>query len=116
MKIIYDVSMAKKAFPTLAPETLSAAKRLGGSLKRARVRRRLTQAQVSRRADIGLATLQRLEQGDPGVGIGAVLEVLSVLERNWLSAVIEPIESDAQGRALEQLRLPSRVVNHHDDV
>ena len=108
--------MVKKAFPTLAPETLSAAKRLGSSLKLARVRRRLTQAQLSRRADIGLATLQRLEKGDPGVGLGVVLEVLAVLERDWLKAVIAPIEHDNHGRAMEQRRLPSRVVNHHVDV
>lgn len=107
--------MAKKAALTLSPETLSAVKRLGESLRIARIRRRLTQAQLATRAGIGVSTIQRLERGDAGLGLGSVLEVLAVLERGWLEALIDPVHADDPGRALERRRLPTRVVNRHDD-
>ena len=107
--------MSSKPQSTLSPETLAATKRLGGALKRGRVRRRLTQAQLAARADIGVATVQRMERGDPGLSLGAFFEVLAVLEREWIAAVIQPIESDPTGLAIEQRRLPSRVVIRHDD-
>lgn len=107
--------MAKRAAPLLSPESLVAVRRLGTALKHARVRRRLTQAQLASRAGIGVATVQRMERGDPGLGLGSFLEVLAVLERNWLDEVVRTVESDVAGRQMELRRLPSRVVNRDDD-
>lgn len=83
--------------------------RLGEALKRARVRRRLTQAQLGERAGISSRTLRRLEGGDPGFALGSFLEVLAVLEPDWPDAFIDPVEADAPGRTLEDARLPRRV-------
>ena len=102
--------MAKKSHP-LTPETLTANMRLGAAIRDARVRRRLTQAQLAERAGCGKVTIGRLESGDPGVSIGTTLEVLATLEREWLASVVAIPEQDLQGRALERLRLPQRVIN-----
>ncbi len=85
------------------------AERLGRAVKHARLRRRLTQAQLASRAGLGVATLQRLEGGDPGIALGSFLEVLLVLERDWAQDIVQLLEQDLPGRALELRRLPARV-------
>ncbi|MCB0739314.1 MAG: helix-turn-helix transcriptional regulator, partial [Bacteroidetes bacterium] len=45
----------------------------------ARLRRKLSSEQVAERAGIGRSTLVKLEQGNPGVGLGNLLNVLRVL-------------------------------------
>lgn len=92
-----------------SPETLSRMARLGEALKRARIRRRLTQEQLAERAGITSRTLRRLEDGDPGFALGSFLEVLAVLEADWPDLFIDPVEADVPGRTLEDARLPSRV-------
>lgn len=93
-----------------SPETLARLDRLGKALKKARVRRRLTQAQMADRAGIDRKTLGRLEQGDPGIALGSFLEVLAVLEADWPEQLLEPLEADAPGRVLSDARMPGRVV------
>lgn len=102
--------MAKKPHP-LTPETLTANVRLGAAIRDARVRRRLTQAQLADRVGCGKVTIGRLEAGDPGVSVGTALEVLATLQREWLEDVVSIPEQDQQGRKLERLRLPERVIN-----
>lgn len=94
-----------------SPETLSRAARFGASIKLARTRRRLTQEQLAERAGIARRTVVRLEQGDPGIAFGSVLEVLAVLEADWPDVLVDLVETDAPGRVLEDARLPSRVVS-----
>lgn len=52
---------------------------VGEQLKLARLRRRLTAAQVAERAGISRPTLSLLEKGDPGASLGNLLKVLAVL-------------------------------------
>lgn len=94
-----------------SPETLSATQRLGSALRSARIRRRITQQQLGDRAGLSKQTIGRLEAGDPGIALGNFLEILQVLERSWASDLVDMIEDDRRGRALESQRLPSRVVN-----
>lgn len=58
-------------------------KKLGSDIKAARLRRALPASVVAARAFTSRPTLQRIEAGDPGVGIGiyaAVLQALGLLD------------------------------------
>lgn len=61
----------------LAQDRLSV---LGQNIRLARKARGWTQAEAAKRFLIGRATLQRLEQGDPSVSIGAYLAALDVMD------------------------------------
>ena len=72
-------------------------------------RRRLPMGIVAERAFTSRTTLQRIEEGDPGVGIGiyaAVLQALGLLE--GLGQVAD-ISRDNVGQALAAAELPTRV-------
>ena len=107
--------MAKKPALTISPETLAASRQLGAALRTARIRRRLTQAQMAGRTGTGVATIQRMERGDAGVSLGTVLEALAVLERSWLSELVQMVVNDEPGRDMELRRLPKRVMNRDSD-
>src|ERR1700688_1573007 len=82
--------------------------KLGGDIKDARRRRRLPMAVVAERAFTSRSTLQRIEEGDPNVGIGiyaAVLNALGLLE--GLGQVAD-ISRDNVGEALAAAALPTR--------
>ena len=90
------------------PAALRALRTLGGDVREARLRRDLSMALVAERAFTSRSTLQRVERGDPTVGIGiyaAVLHVLGLADR--LAAVADP-GADELGRLLDTARLPKR--------
>jgi transcriptional regulator with XRE-family HTH domain len=71
--------------------------------------RGLTRAQLAERAGIGLSTLQRLENGDGGVGTEVLLRVLRSLGiLGSFSRALDPYESDL-GRLRSDELLPARV-------
>jgi transcriptional regulator with XRE-family HTH domain len=83
--------------------------KLGADLRDARRRRRLTMALVADRAFTSRSTLQRVEEGDPSVGMGiyaAVLHALGLLD--GLAQLAEPTK-DSVGMALASESLPKRV-------
>jgi len=75
----------------------------GENLKRARLRRKLSSEQVAERAGVSRATLVKMEQGHPGVGIGHVLNVLKVL--NLENELLNVAKDDVLGRKLQDLGL-----------
>lgn len=76
---------------------------IGENIKLARKRRKLTAAQVSERAGIHRATLNRIEKGDPSVAIGIYFNVLKVLNlENDFSKIAK---DDEFGRKLQDLDL-----------
>src|SRR5688572_13713011 len=84
-------------------------RKLGHDLRDARRRRGLPAAVVADRAFTSRPTLHRIEQGDPGVGIGiyaAVLQALGLLDR--LNQLADPSQ-DVTGLALAADKLPQRV-------
>jgi transcriptional regulator with XRE-family HTH domain len=86
-----------------------ALRKLGEDIRDARRRRQLPMAVVAERAFTSRSTLQRIEAGDPGVGMGiyaAVLHAVGLLE--GLSAVAD-IRNDRVGQALASASLPKRV-------
>ncbi len=96
--------------PILPPNAVRRAlRKLGGDIKDARRKRRLTTTVVAERAFTTRKTLQRIEQGDFSVSIGiyaSVLLALGMLER--LADLADPA-MDALGLTLAAADLPRRV-------
>ncbi len=96
------------AFPLPAPAVRALA-RLGEDLSRARRRRSLSQASVAERAGLSVATLKRLEKGDPGVGLEHLARVLHLLgEVGRLERLVDT-GVDEVGLVLMDEQLPQRV-------
>jgi len=70
--------MTNQAHPVF-PRTAQRAAALGARLRLARVRRRLPLEELAVRTGASRFTLAKLERGDPSVGFGVLLRVLSVL-------------------------------------
>lgn len=79
---------------------------LGERLKLARLRRRLSAAQVAERAGISRPTLHKIESGEPTVAMGSFFQVLRVLggeaDFDRLAA------DDEMGRKLQDLNLVTK--------
>jgi transcriptional regulator with XRE-family HTH domain len=83
-------------------------RRLGADIKDARRRRSLPAGIIAERANTSRPTLQRIESGDPTVGIGiyaAVLQALGLLE--GLGSLADP-GKDELGLAISAAALPRR--------
>ena len=92
--------MAKLSSPLL-PTTASLLEAFGERLRLARLRRRLQSKQVAERAGMSVITLRKIEKGDPGVTLGAYLNVLQVLQLE--SDLNKLAEEDALGRRLQDI-------------
>jgi transcriptional regulator with XRE-family HTH domain len=85
-----------------------ALRKLGADIQDARKRRRLPMSVVADRAFTSRTTLQRIEAGDPGVGIGiyaAALQALGLLDG---LADLADLTRDSVGQALAATELPAR--------
>lgn len=104
------------AAAALPPQSLRAIAQLGADLATARKRRRIPQRLMADRMLVSLQTLQRLEAGDPTVGIAnlaAALFVLGMTQR--LESLVAPA-SDTAGTAEELARLPRSIHAPRDDA
>lgn len=96
----------KIPLPTPAARAL---RKLGQDLSRARRRRRWSQVSFAERCGMSVATLKRLEHGDPGVGLEQLARALHLLgEIVRLESLLDTSE-DAIGLALMDEALPRRV-------
>lgn len=68
-----------KVEQVILPKNLRILQAVGENIKLARLRRKLSSAQVAERANIGRMTLYKIEQGNPSVAIGSYLQVLFIL-------------------------------------
>jgi len=77
--------------------------RVGEQIKLARLRRKLSTAQVAERAGISRATLWQIEKGTPSVAMGAYFQVLFALglEQDFLKLA----DDDQLGRKLQDAGL-----------
>lgn len=71
-----------RALLQLPPATIAALEKLGADLAVARLRRKESLKTWAKRMGVSVPTLQRLEAGDPGVGIGIVATALWLLNRD----------------------------------
>lgn len=75
----------------------------GENIKLARLRRKLSAAQVAERANISRSTLWSVEKGSPSVAIGTYLQVLFVLGLE--QDILKVANDDKLGRKLQDARL-----------
>jgi transcriptional regulator with XRE-family HTH domain len=94
--------------PMPLPVKRSIAK-LGADIKAARQRRRITMALMAERAFVARSTLQKVEQGDPGVSLGVYATVLFILGLSERIADLADVSGDSLGLQLDEERLPKRV-------
>ncbi len=86
-----------------------ALRKLGHDIRDARRRRRIPVAILAERASISRMTLNKVENGDPGVSVRAYATVLFTLGMvNRLANVADP-RNDTVGLELEEERLPERI-------
>ncbi len=71
-----------RALTQLPPATAAAIERLGADLAVARLRRKESLRTWAARMGVSVPTLQRLEAGDPAVGIGIVATALWLIHRD----------------------------------
>jgi hypothetical protein len=71
-----------RALLRLPPATAGAIEKLGADLAVARLRRKESLRSWAHRLGVTVSTLQRLEAGDPSVGIGIVASALWLIQRD----------------------------------
>lgn len=71
-----------RALQNLPPATAAAIEKLGADLAVARLRRKESLKTWAKRMGVSVPTLQRLEAGDPAVGIGIVATALWLVQRD----------------------------------
>ena len=71
-----------RALLQLPPATAAAIEKLGADLAVARLRRKESLKTWAKRMGVSVPTLQRLEAGDPSVGIGIVATALWLIKRD----------------------------------
>lgn len=71
-----------RALLQLPPATVSALEKLGADLAVARLRRKESLKTWAKRMGISIATLQRLEAGDPSISIGIMATALWLINRD----------------------------------
>ena len=71
-----------RAILQMPPATVAAIEKLGADLAVARLRRKESLKTWAQRMGVSVPTLQRLESGDPGVGIGIVVTALWLIQRD----------------------------------
>jgi len=88
---------------TLLPRLTRILEELGGDIKLARLRRKLSAKQVAERAGISRSTLWQIEKGQPNVSMGYYAQVLFVLglEKNLSNMVAD----DVLGRKLQDAEI-----------
>jgi transcriptional regulator with XRE-family HTH domain len=95
--------------PPLPLPVKRALAKLGGDIRSARLRRRITAAVMAERAFITRMTLRKVERGDPGVSLGIYATVLFILGLTSRLAELADARSDELGLQLDEERLPQRI-------
>ena len=83
-----------RALQQLPPATQAALEKLGADLAVARLRRKESLKTWAQRMGVSIPTLQRLEAGDPGVGIGIVATALWLIQRDGELGMLAAPEHD----------------------
>lgn len=82
---------------------------IGGSVRRWRLMQSLKAEELAERSGISRSTLQKIERGDSGVSIGAVMSVMQALGQiDHVAGSFDPLSTDV-GRLRSTETLPERV-------
>lgn len=103
-----DSTRAQPKAASEHPEAQLALVALGDRLRRARVARDITLAEMAKRIGIQPGTLGRLERGAPGVSVEAL--ALALWQMGLLANLehVASAENDPEGQRLADLRRPVR--------
>ncbi len=95
----------------LFPQTEKKLKTVGGQIKLARLRRKMSVQEVAERASIGRSTVIEVEKGSPSVSMGFYLAVLNVL--GLQDDILLIAKDDELGRTYQDLdlKIPRRIKN-----
>ena len=96
--------------------TLDALRVFGQQLAVARRAQRQTTAEVAERAGISLPTLRKAERGDPGVSIGIMFDIATILGVPLFAATGRRLAELAASGERELALLPSRIDRPRTDV
>jgi len=83
-----------RALLQLPPSTAGAIEKLGADLAVARLRRKESLRSWAQRLGVTVSTLQRIEAGDPSVGIGIIATALWLIQRDGELAKLAAPEHD----------------------
>lgn len=84
-------------------------KKLGRDIRNARLRRRIGLELLAERSMVSRSVLNKIQNGDPGVSIGAIASVLFALGMGTPLAMLADLKNDPSGQMLDEERLPKRV-------
>jgi len=94
--------MPRNRYP-LYPQTQRRAEALGERLRLARMRRRMSLAELAKRTGVARGTLTRLERGDLSVSLGLLARVLAILD---LEADLDRLAQDDElGKRLQDVHM-----------
>lgn len=96
-------TLSSKALPTIAADQLQ---KLGRDISVARRRRRMSLSEMAERMMVNIKTVQRLEKGDPSVGLGIVATALWVLGMHRRLGDLVAPETDQIGLQEDIRNLP----------
>lgn len=92
-----------KTEQVILPKNLRILEILGENIQLARLRRRLSSAQVAERAGIGRKTVSNIEAGNPSVAMGSYLQVLFVV--GLQNDLLQVAAADPLGRKLQDAEI-----------
>ena len=79
LRCIDRSNVAKTALRPLSRYSHDALALLGQNVRRRRIERKITAAELAERAGLSRGLVQRIEKGDPGCAIGAVFEAAAIV-------------------------------------
>jgi transcriptional regulator with XRE-family HTH domain len=100
------MSKASRSYQALPAIVADQLQKLGRDIAVARKRRHLSMSELAERMMVNLKTVQRLEKGDPTVGIGIVAAALWILGMHRRLGDLVAPESDTTGLQEDIKNLP----------
>ena len=100
------MSKASRSYHALPAIVADQLQKLGRDIAVARKRRHLSMSELAERMMVNLKTVQRLEKGDPTVGIGIVAAALWILGMHRRLGELVAPESDTTGLQEDIKNLP----------
>ena len=99
-------SLGKSAVPR---QMLAELEKVGEDIRYARIRRKFTMSDLSKRSGISRSTLDKVEKGSPSVAIGIYARVIFLLGITGTVGQLADLSHDPISRDIEISELPQRV-------